>query len=59
MHTRGAGGSVILLVEGDVVVAGYDDFEFGIGFADHVECGFVFVDVPDVGEVAGVEEHVG
>lgn len=55
----GAGGAVVFFVEGDVVVAGDDDLELGGGGADGVECGFVFIDVADVGQVAGVEEDVG
>ncbi len=59
VEALGTGGAVVFFVEGDVVVAGDDDLELRGGGTDGLECGLVFGDVADIGEVAGVEEDVG
>lgn len=52
-------GGPVVLVEFEVVVSGYDEFEFG---GDGGELGEGFAkggDAADAGEVAAVEEDVG
>lgn len=59
MRTSDSDRFVVFFIQGDIVVPGNDDLKFSISFGNYVECCLVFVDVTDIGEVAGMEEDVG
>lgn len=50
---------VVLLVKGDIVVAGDDELELRGGVFQHGDHGLVLMAVADFGDVAGVQQDVG
>jgi hypothetical protein len=49
----------VLFVQGDVVVTGDDELEFGVGGFEHRDHGLMFDAVADFGKIAAMEEDVG